>query len=126
MSCVLTARRFRKGMACFSGPLRGASKAALTTANGPFDNGRILLGDNNAVGAPGPTSPHTLTGTAGNDQIIAGSDGYNLFGGNRNDALVGGAGNNNLNGENGNDLMWGGAGADRFDGGTGIDTVHYN
>ncbi|WP_259744418.1 Ig-like domain-containing protein, partial [Pseudomonas protegens] len=68
---------------------------------------------------------HTLTGTAGDDVLVAGSGDNILNGGDGNDVLTAGAGNNTLHGGNGNDLLFSGPGNDLLDGGPGIDTASY-
>ncbi|MCF4995069.1 retention module-containing protein [Pseudomonas syringae] len=68
---------------------------------------------------------HTLTGTAGDDVLVAGAGDNILNAGDGNDVLTGGAGNNELHGGSGNDLLYSGAGNDLLDGGTGIDTASY-
>ena len=88
-----------------------------------------------------PPAAETLTGTAGDDRLIAhggddslsGGDGKDLlYGSNGNDTLDGGAGNDtvaggdgadSLNGGDGNDLLLGGWGADTLVGGAGNDTL---
>ncbi|WP_248737990.1 retention module-containing protein [Pseudomonas sp. MWU12-2029] len=68
---------------------------------------------------------HTLTGTSGDDVLVAGSGDNILNGGDGNDVLTAGSGNNELHGGAGNDLLYSGPGNDILDGGTGIDTVSY-
>ncbi|MHC8368067.1 retention module-containing protein [Pseudomonas sp. ZT5P21] len=68
---------------------------------------------------------HTLTGTAGDDVLVAGTGGNVINAGDGNDVLTAGTGNNELHGGAGNDLLYGGAGNDLLDGGTGIDTASY-
>ncbi len=68
---------------------------------------------------------HTLTGTAGDDVLVAGTGNNVLNAGDGNDVLTAGAGNNELHGGAGNDLLFSGAGNDLLDGGAGIDTVSY-
>ncbi|MFP3676411.1 retention module-containing protein [Pseudomonas sp. SIMBA_041] len=68
---------------------------------------------------------HTLTGTAGDDTLIAGTGNNIINAGDGNDVLTAGSGNNELHGGAGNDLLFSGTGNDLLDGGTGIDTVSY-
>ncbi|AZD06986.1 T1SS secreted agglutinin RTX [Pseudomonas chlororaphis] len=68
---------------------------------------------------------HTLTGTAGDDVLLAGSGDNLINAGDGNDVLVAGSGNNTLHGDAGNDLLFGGPGNDLLDGGTGNDTASY-
>ncbi|NET38025.1 MAG: matrixin family metalloprotease [Cyanothece sp. SIO1E1] len=101
---------------------------------------------------PSPTSPsqpprsnaNTITGTAGNDQLIgnaknqtlkgfagkdtikAGAGRDTVYGGNDKDIIFGGEGNDQLLGENGNDTINGGKGADLIKGGNGSDRLHGN
>ncbi|WP_408980976.1 Ig-like domain-containing protein [Pseudomonas sp. B21-040] len=68
---------------------------------------------------------HTLTGTAGDDVMVAGTGNNIINAGDGNDVLTAGTGNNELHGGAGNDLLFSGTGNDLLDGGTGIDTVNY-
>ncbi|SMQ25680.1 type I secretion C-terminal target domain (VC_A0849 subclass) [Pseudomonas helmanticensis] len=68
---------------------------------------------------------HTLTGTSGDDVLVAGTGDNILNGGDGNDVLTAGSGNNELHGGAGNDLLYSGPGNDLLDGGTGIDTASY-
>ena len=68
---------------------------------------------------------HTLTGTAGDDVLVAGNGDNLLNAGDGNDVLSAGSGNNTLNGGAGNDLLYSGTGNDLLDGGTGNDTASY-
>ncbi|MEX3776117.1 retention module-containing protein [Pseudomonas sp. MYb118] len=68
---------------------------------------------------------HTLTGTSGDDVLVAGPGNNVINAGDGNDVLTAGAGNNELHGEAGNDLLYSGAGNDLLDGGSGIDTASY-
>ncbi|WP_223521804.1 beta strand repeat-containing protein, partial [Pseudomonas sp. GL-B-19] len=68
---------------------------------------------------------HTLTGTAGDDVLVAGTGNNVINAGDGNDVLTAGTGNNELHGGAGNDLLFSGIGNDLLDGGTGIDTANY-
>ncbi len=68
---------------------------------------------------------HTLTGTAGDDVLVAGSGDNIINAGDGNDVLTAGSGNNELHGGAGNDLLYSGPGNDLLDGGTGSDTASY-
>ncbi|QKS82372.1 retention module-containing protein [Pseudomonas bijieensis] len=68
---------------------------------------------------------HTLTGTAGDDVLMAGGGDNTLNAGDGNDILSAGSGNNALHGGAGNDLLYSGTGNDLLDGGTGNDTASY-
>jgi VCBS repeat-containing protein len=68
---------------------------------------------------------HTLTGTAGDDVLVAGSGDNIINAGDGNDVLSAGSGNNELHGGAGKDLLYSGPGNDLLDGGTGIDTASY-
>ncbi|QVW24814.1 retention module-containing protein [Pseudomonas hormoni] len=68
---------------------------------------------------------HTLTGTAGDDVLVAGTGDNVINAGDGNDVLSAGAGNNELHGGAGNDLLYSGPGNDLLDGGTGLDTASY-
>jgi Ca2+-binding RTX toxin-like protein len=68
---------------------------------------------------------HTLTGTSGDDILVAGTGSNIINAGDGNDVLTAGSGNNELHGGAGNDLLFSGQGNDILDGGTGIDTASY-
>ncbi|UHC80411.1 retention module-containing protein [Pseudomonas sp. NIBR-H-19] len=68
---------------------------------------------------------HTLTGTAGDDVLVAGTGNNIINAGDGNDVLTAGSGNNELHGGAGNDLLYSGAGNDLLDGGSGTDTASY-
>ncbi|WP_395599222.1 retention module-containing protein [Pseudomonas sp. A1437] len=68
---------------------------------------------------------HTLTGTAGDDVLVAGTGDNIINAGDGNDVLTAGSGNNELHGGAGNDLLYSGAGNDLLDGGSGTDTASY-
>ncbi|HGM5553585.1 TPA: retention module-containing protein [Pseudomonas putida] len=68
---------------------------------------------------------HTLTGTAGDDILVAGTGNNILNAGDGNDVLTAGSGNNEMHGGAGNDLLYSGPGNDLLDGGTGSDTASY-
>ncbi|MBV7511303.1 retention module-containing protein [Pseudomonas sp. PDM25] len=68
---------------------------------------------------------HTLTGTAGDDVLLAGAGNNVINAGDGNDVLTAGSGNNEMHGDAGNDLLYSGAGNDLLDGGTGVDTASY-
>ncbi|MDT4773101.1 repeat domain protein [compost metagenome] len=68
---------------------------------------------------------HTLTGTSGDDVLVAGTGNNIINAGDGNDVLTAGSGNNELHGGAGNDLLFSGQGNDILDGGTGIDTASY-
>ena len=68
---------------------------------------------------------HTLTGTSGDDVLVAGTGDNIINAGDGNDVLSAGSGNNELHGGAGNDLLYSGPGNDLLDGGTGIDTASY-
>ncbi|MGF6207093.1 retention module-containing protein [Pseudomonas frederiksbergensis] len=68
---------------------------------------------------------HTLTGTSGDDVLVAGTGNNILNAGDGNDVLTAGSGNNELHGGAGNDLLYSGPGNDLLDGGTGTDTASY-
>ncbi|MFG6207844.1 Ig-like domain-containing protein, partial [Pseudomonas retamae] len=68
---------------------------------------------------------HILTGTSGDDVLVAGNGDNIINAGDGNDVLTAGSGNNELHGGAGNDLLYSGAGNDLLDGGTGIDTASY-
>ncbi|MCO7522109.1 MULTISPECIES: retention module-containing protein [unclassified Pseudomonas] len=93
-------------------------------------HGSYTVSDNHGGYAAGAVdisyqAGNTLTGTAGDDVLLAGTGDTTLNGGAGNDVLVAGAGNNSLYGGEGNDLLIGGPGNDLLDGGAGNDTASY-
>ncbi|MGR4975001.1 retention module-containing protein [Pseudomonas sp. LARHCG127] len=68
---------------------------------------------------------HTLTGTSGDDVLLAGNGDDVLNAGGGNDTLSAGSGNNTLQGGAGDDVLYSGAGNDLLDGGSGHDTASY-
>ncbi|AXA55083.1 retention module-containing protein [Pseudomonas thivervalensis] len=68
---------------------------------------------------------HTLTGTSGDDVLLASNGDNTLNAGDGNDTLSAGSGNNTLQGGAGDDVLYSGAGNDLLDGGTGNDTASY-
>ncbi|WP_030131910.1 retention module-containing protein [Pseudomonas sp. QTF5] len=68
---------------------------------------------------------HTLTGTSGDDVLVAGAGNNVINAGDGNDVLTAGSGNNEMHGGAGNDLLFSGVGTDLLDGGTGNDTANY-
>ncbi|MHC8373261.1 retention module-containing protein [Pseudomonas sp. MDT1-85] len=68
---------------------------------------------------------HTLTGTSGDDVLVAGAGNNVINAGDGNDVLTAGSGNNEMHGGAGNDLLFSGAGNDLLDGGVGNDTANY-
>jgi Ca2+-binding RTX toxin-like protein len=73
----------------------------------------ILTGESNADYSS-YTHPLSISGTAGNDIIVATPQADALQGGAGNDSLDGGSGGDTIEGEAGNDTMTGGLGADTF------------
>ncbi|MFS2200897.1 retention module-containing protein, partial [Pseudomonas sp. Pseusp3] len=69
---------------------------------------------------------HTLTGTSGDDILVAGTGNNIINAGDGNDVLTAGSGNNELHGGAGNDWLYSGPGNDILDGGTGIDTASFS
>ncbi len=67
----------------------------------------------------------TLTGTSGDDVLVAGAGNNVINAGDGNDVLTAGSGSNEMHGGAGNDLLFSGAGNDLLDGGTGNDTASY-
>ncbi|MCP8635849.1 retention module-containing protein [Pseudomonas mosselii] len=93
-------------------------------------HGSYTVSDNHGGTANGAVdityqAGNTLTGTSGDDVLLAGAGDTLLHGGAGNDVLVAGAGNNSLYGGDGNDLLIGGPGNDLLDGGAGNDTASY-
>ncbi|MBL8049981.1 MAG: hypothetical protein JNM46_02055 [Anaerolineales bacterium] len=60
------------------------------------------------------TASGTITGTAGNDLILASSGADTIDGLGGNDCIVGGGGDDNINGGDGSDVCIGGSGNDIF------------
>ncbi len=96
-----------------------------TSANLVLSDGSLLLTNINGAKA-------SLTGTANNDQIIAGGLGDTLSGGAGNDeitggdgadSITGGDGADSINADEGNDTIDGGLGLNTIDGGTGSDLI---
>ncbi len=84
------------------------------------------LADAHFIFAGGNTGTMTITGTAGDDNALIGTDGNdNLSGLAGDDRLTGGRGDDVLDGGNGNDILTGGPGADTLNGGAGYDTLSY-
>ncbi|MFO1242240.1 MAG: calcium-binding protein [Rickettsiales bacterium] len=91
-----------------------------TAINLTFGDGSVFLSN------VGGTTTAALSGTANNDQLIAGSKGDALTGGAGNDILTGGDGADSLNGGDGVDTITGGAGNDTIlagDGGIALDGI---
>ncbi|WP_337863830.1 PKD domain-containing protein [Nitrososphaera sp.] len=65
----------------------------------------------------------TVTGTAGDDLVLASDSGSVIRGVGGNDCIIGGAGNDIIWGGDGDDQLFGAGGSDRLDGGSGNDLV---
>ncbi|UVM23305.1 retention module-containing protein [Pseudomonas wadenswilerensis] len=94
-------------------------------------NGTYTLSDGHGGSSTGNVDityqeGNTLTGTGGDDTLLAGAGNDTLNAGTGNDVLIGGDGNDFLYGGDGNDQLIGGAGDDLLDGGAGIDTASYS
>ncbi|SUQ64644.1 retention module-containing protein [Pseudomonas wadenswilerensis] len=94
-------------------------------------NGTYTLSDGHGGSSTGNVDityqeGNTLTGTGGDDTLLAGAGNDTLNAGAGNDVLIGGDGNDFLYGGDGNDQLIGGAGDDLLDGGAGIDTASYS
>ena len=76
--------------------------------------------DNSMVGADERTY---FWGLGGNDTLVAGSMGSNMYGDSGNDVLVGKVGSDRLKGGKGNDRLYGGASNDALMGGEGDDVL---
>ncbi|MCP4074377.1 MAG: hypothetical protein GY742_22045, partial [Hyphomicrobiales bacterium] len=68
----------------------------------------------------------TITGSAFDDSLFAGSGNDLVRGGIGNDRIYGGAGDDQILGENGDDYLTGGKGADIINGGAGLDTAFFS
>lgn len=76
--------------------------------------------------AGGNTSTTTVTGTAGDDDPLTGTDGNDRLAGLAgDDQLLGWHGDDHLDGGDGDDILDGGPGADTLVGGPGVDTASY-
>ncbi|ROO36696.1 RTX toxin [Pseudomonas sp. 7SR1] len=96
----------------------------------PDYHGTYTASDNHGGSDSGAVSisyqaGHTLTGTAGDDVLMAGAGDDILNAGDGNDILSAGSGNDTLHGGAGDDLLYSGTGNDLLDGGTGNDTASY-
>jgi VCBS repeat-containing protein len=96
----------------------------------PDAHGTYVASDNHGGSDSGAVTityqdGHTLTGTAGDDVLVAGAGNNVINAGDGNDVLTAGSGNNEMHGGAGNDLLYSGAGNDLLDGGTGVDTASY-
>jgi Ca2+-binding RTX toxin-like protein len=69
------------------------------------------------------TTPWTVTGGLGADDVSGAAGSDSISGGDDNDAIDGNAGDDNLSGDKGNDSVLGGAGNDTVSGGEGDDLV---
>ncbi len=65
----------------------------------------------------------SITGTNGDDLILASDAGNDIRAKKGNDCVIGGAGNDNLRGDSGNDMLFGLSGNDKLNGGSGDDAL---
>ena len=80
-----------------------------------FDGSDSAFKNYRIIGAS-TTSTGTLQGGSGDDTIIAGAGGDNIYGNGGNDTIIGGAGDDNISGGYGNDTIYGGSGNDIIEG----------
>ncbi|HEV2293601.1 MAG TPA: hypothetical protein VGR35_07085 [Tepidisphaeraceae bacterium] len=95
---------------------KGTTLITGIVGNGGAGEDSITL-DNVKVGA-------TLTGGAGDDEIVGSLAGDSLEGGDGDDQIVGNGGNDVIKGDGGNDELLGNDGSDTIDGGSGDDTIY--
>jgi Ca2+-binding RTX toxin-like protein len=84
-------------------------------------NVRMVLGGERADALSGSDDRTYVWGLQGDDQLVAGARGGNLYGDSGNDTLVGMGGQDRLTGGKGNDSLYGGAQMDALRGGEGDD-----
>ena len=112
--------------------------AVTATMDGVFDDGEAGEGDTvgtDIENATGGSGDDTITGTAGENNLIGGAGADTIDaaagddsvdGGTGADQLTPGAGNDRAFGGDDGDTLFGGAGNDHFDGGAGSDTVDHS
>ena len=110
------------GTTTFTGFEHAYGSAHADTLSGDAGNNEIL-GYDGADRIDGREGDDSLVGGAGNDTLIGGTGQDILWGGTGSDSLEGGAGNDTLGGEAGDDFLDGGDGVDSIVGGAGADTL---
>ncbi|NRF09090.1 Ig-like domain-containing protein [Agrobacterium pusense] len=93
-----------------------------TIVSGTNGNDVLVAGDGKDM-LEGGDGNDTLLAGAGNDMVDAGAGNDRVVAGDGNDIVEGGAGNDVLMGGAGNDVLHGGAGNDHLNGGSGDDTL---
>jgi len=93
-----------------------------TIVSGTDGNDVLVAGDGKDM-LEGGDGNDTLLAGAGNDMVDAGAGNDRVVAGEGNDLVEGGAGNDVLMGGAGNDVLHGGAGNDQLNGGSGDDTL---
>lgn len=93
-----------------------------TIVSGTDGNDVLVAGDGKDM-LEGGDGNDTLLAGAGNDMVDAGAGNDRVVAGDGNDIVEGGAGNDMLMGGAGNDVLHGGAGNDQLNGGSGDDTL---
>lgn len=110
----------------------GNGNYVFTDYTGKFTATNFVISDGSVFLSNVGASAGSLTGTANNDQIIAGSNGDtaaagagndSVTGGDGADSLAGGDGADTITGGEGNDTIVGGDGANILSGGTGSDSI---
>lgn len=99
----------------------GNDRITVTKYDGNFcaygDDGNDIIDASKAFARfaiSGRASYHYFEGGAGNDRLIASTNGDTMLGNSGDDVLIGGVGNDYLNGGSGRNVLYGGAGNDTF------------
>jgi pimeloyl-ACP methyl ester carboxylesterase len=104
-----------KAQTCNSVPATLVGTTGATQVTGTPGNDVIVAGAG--------TASKTIDGGTGDDRICGGAGDDTLLGGDGDDVLFGIFGNNLMSGGDGNDVLYGGPGFDTCDGGPGIDAA---
>lgn len=107
--------------ACGGGDNKDGTQSGMFSAGTEGFNYRMTVGGDGDDSVAGSAEQTYMWGLRGNDQLVAGSMGGNLFGDSGNDVLVGKAGQDRLTGGKGDDSLFGGAAMDALRGGEGND-----
>lgn len=108
--------------ACGGGGDDGAPSTVLSAGTEGF-NYRMMVGSDGNDSVTGSAERTYMWGLGGNDRLVAGSLGGNLFGDSGDDVLVGRAGQDRLTGGKGDDSLYGGEAMDALRGGEGNDLL---
>ncbi|KYF81809.1 hypothetical protein BE17_34130 [Sorangium cellulosum] len=82
----------------------------------------VIVAFDTADTVPGSAGNDSISGRGGNDDLSGGDGDDTIDGGDGDDRISGGSGDDRLSGQSGNDVFDGGAGDDQFTGGDGNDT----